>query len=68
MAIVVNVVPAWTLPPVLVMAVLDLVVVGIFQLRSDDRLSEESFLALARDVVRELPGLATGRRDGSHAP
>lgn len=47
--------PIWALPVVLVGAPLLLSVVGAFQLRQDDRLTERGFLKLMTDALRQLP-------------
>ena len=47
--------PWWAFPVVVVGAVLLLSVVGAFQMRQDDRLSERGFVRLMGDVLRRLP-------------
>ncbi|WP_067668532.1 hypothetical protein [Nocardia miyunensis] len=49
--------PVWTVPVVVVGGVLLLSVVGAFQLRQDDALSEEGFLTLMISVLGKLPAM-----------
>jgi Flp pilus assembly protein TadB len=57
-----SVLPGWALPVVIVGAILLVSVVGAFQMRQDDKLSERGFLRLMADVFRRLP-LLLPRRD-----
>ncbi len=58
-----RVLAAWTLPVVIIGAVVIVATVGALQLRQDDRLSERGFLSLMQDTLRHLPRLA-GRGNG----
>lgn len=60
--LVATVLPLWTLPLVIIGAVVLLAVVGAFQLRQDTKLSERNFLELMQLALRQL------RLFGSHAP
>ncbi|MFB7668576.1 hypothetical protein ACFC1R_32425 [Kitasatospora sp. NPDC056138] len=57
-----SVLPAWTLPVVIVGAVITVAAIGALQLRHDDRLSERGFLGLMGDTLRHLPKAAVPRR------
>ena len=48
----------WALPLVLVGALLLVMIVGAYQMRHDDRLSEKGFLRLMADVLKRLPLVA----------
>lgn len=50
-----SVLPVWTLPVIIVGAVLLMAVVGALQLRHDDRLGDESFVKLMGEALRRLP-------------
>jgi hypothetical protein len=50
-----SVLPPWTLPLVIVGALLLLTAIGALQLRHDDRLAEKGFLTLMRLVLERLP-------------
>jgi hypothetical protein len=53
--VVTRVVPVLVLPPVVIAAVILLAVIGGFQLRHDERLSDKSFLSLMALSFRALP-------------
>src|SRR5690606_3736110 len=55
LGILANSVPFWTLVVVLITAVIVIPIIGAFQLRQDDRLTEKSFLELMRLVIKQLP-------------
>ncbi len=63
-----RVLPPWTLPVIIVGAVILVAVVGALQLRQDDRLSERSFLALMREALRYLPRAARHVNDSEPQP
>ncbi|WP_069159952.1 hypothetical protein [Nocardia altamirensis] len=63
--VVTRVAPPWAIFPVLVGGVLLLAVVGGFQLRQDDRLSEKNFLALMALALGKLPALVRNGRAGT---
>jgi hypothetical protein len=56
--------PAWNFPVVLVGGLVAVVVIAAFQLRQDERLSEENLLTLIRLTFKKLPVIA-GRREDS---
>jgi len=47
--------PLYTLAVVVAAGILFILLIGVLQLRQDDRLSEKSFTELARLVIRQLP-------------
>ncbi|WP_227984980.1 hypothetical protein [Nocardia spumae] len=58
--------PVWTVPVVIAGAVLLMSVVGAFQLRQDDALSEYGFLTLMIAALGKVPKLIrTGKPDGA---
>lgn len=57
-----RVTPVWSIPVVVVGGVLLLTVIGAFQLRQDDRLSERGFLKLMAIALGKLPTLVRGPR------
>lgn len=57
MAVIANTIPLWTFPIVVIASVTLLSVVGAFQLRQDERLSERSFLELMTMSFTNLPAL-----------
>lgn len=57
-----SVLPLWALPIVVVGVALVVSIVGVLQLRQDDRLSEIGFVRLMGDTLKLLP-LAFGRRE-----
>ena len=56
--------PPWSFPVVLVGGLVAVVVIAAFQLRQDERLSEENLVTLVRLTFKKLPVIA-GRRDDS---
>ncbi|WP_156959871.1 hypothetical protein [Nocardia sp. BMG51109] len=60
--------PVWAVPAVIVGAVLLVSVVGAFQLRQDDALSEYGFLTLMVAALGKLPRLIRPGKQGSVAP
>jgi hypothetical protein len=59
-----RMVPLWIVPVLLIAALLALTIVGAFQLRQDDRLSEKGFLTLMALAFRQLPLLARAKGKG----
>lgn len=57
-----KVLALWTIPIVILGAMLLLTVVGALQLRQDDKLKERGFLKLMKDVFRQIPLLARASR------
>jgi hypothetical protein len=62
-----SILPAWTLPIVIVGALLFLTTIGALQLRNDDRLAEKNFLVLMRLVLERLPLLFQKPKAGDSA-
>ncbi|HAP63654.1 MAG TPA: hypothetical protein DCR93_30575 [Cytophagales bacterium] len=54
-AVISSHVPVWVLPIVLISGILSLTIIGAYQLRNDDKLSEESFLRLMDISLKNLP-------------
>jgi len=52
-----NLVPAWTLPIVIVAALIGVSVLGALQLRQDGRVSEKGMLTLVRAAFRNARSL-----------
>ena len=63
--IAVNVIRSWlVLPLVVVGALIALLLIGVFQLRNDDRLSEKSFLELVGLTLKQLPLIRIPKKSG----
>jgi hypothetical protein len=60
-----SIVPIWALPIIAIGSVLGVAIIGAFQLRQDDRLSEQGFLQLMALTLKRLPLLV--RSPGTNA-
>ena len=61
---VVEVVPLWAVPAVLFAAVIILAVIGAFQLRHDNKLSEKGFMSLMKLALSEARAMARTKPPG----
>jgi predicted benzoate:H+ symporter BenE len=57
--VVARILPVWAVPVIMVGGLLSVSILGAFQLRHDEKLTERGFLRLMLVAVRTLPGSAT---------
>ena len=57
--VVARILPVWAVPVIMVGGLLGVSILGAFQLRHDEKLTERGFLRLMLVAVRTLPGSAT---------
>jgi len=62
--VVARVLPVWAVPVVMVGGLLGTSILGAFQLRHDEKLTERGFLRLMLVAMRKLPVSATGPASG----
>jgi hypothetical protein len=63
-----QVVPVWTLPVVIVAALIGVGVLGALQLRQDGRVSEKGMLTLFRAAFRNARALGANQPPGAGPP
>jgi len=61
--VIAKILPTWAVPPLIAGIVILVSVVGLFQLRQDDSLSEEGFVSLIVQFWKQLPSLLRKRRN-----
>lgn len=52
---IVNVIPLWTFPIIILGGLIILVIIGLLQLKNDDRISDKSFTSLIKETFKQLP-------------
>ena len=58
-----NTIPLWILPVIVIGALLALSIIGAFQLRQDERLTQKNFLELMILTFKRLPLLTPGTNE-----